>query len=79
MLLGDGRETSGLKSLLARPESATAQNPPTGVVCSAGVEDACDCLVPLIRLPVTAIGTLTLCIHNEAVICTVKVALRVEQ
>ena len=82
MLLGDGRETSGLKSLLARPESATAQNPPTGVVCSAGVQGACCCLVSLIQLPVTAIGTLKvalrsrtvlvdpdLCIYDEAVIC----------
>ena len=35
-----------------------AQNPPTGVVCSAGVVEACCCLVSLIQLPVTAIGTL---------------------
>ena len=44
--------------LVARPESAMAQNPPSGVVCSAGVGDACCCLVSLIQLPVTAIGTL---------------------
>ena len=47
LLPGDGRETSGLKSLLARPEGAMAQNPPSGVVCSAGVVDACCCLVSL--------------------------------
>ena len=51
LLLGGGRETSGLKSLLARPECAMAQNPPSGVVCPAGVEDACSCLVSLIQLP----------------------------
>ena len=42
-----------------------AQNPPTGVVCPAGMEEACCCLVSPILLPVTAIGT-----------CTLKVALR---
>ena len=32
-----------------------AQNPPTGVVCSASMGEACCCLVSLIQLPVTAI------------------------
>ena len=53
-----------LKSLLARPESATAQNHPTGGVCSAGVEDTCCCLVSLIQLPVTAIGTLKVALKS---------------
>ena len=42
-----------------------AQNPPTGVVCSAGVEEACCCLVSLIQLPVTAIGTLKVALRSR--------------
>ena len=44
--------------LRVRPESAMAKDPPTGVVCPAGVVEACCCLVSLIQLPVTAIGTM---------------------
>ena len=32
LLLSDGREDQWTKSVLVRPESATAQNPPSGVV-----------------------------------------------
>ena len=44
-----------------------AQNPPTGVVCSAGVVEACCCLVSLIQFPVTAIGTLKLALKSRTV------------
>ena len=43
------------------------QNPPTGVVCSAGVEEACCCLVSLIQLPVTAIGTVKVALRSRTV------------
>ena len=44
-----------------------AQNLPTGVVCSAGVVEACCCLVSLIQLPVTAIGTLKVALKSRSV------------
>ena len=44
-----------------------AQNPPTGVVCSAGVVEACCCLVSLIKLPVTAIVTLKVALRSGAI------------
>ena len=44
-----------------------AQNPPTGVVCSAGVVEACCCLVSLIQLPATAIGTLKVALRSRTV------------
>ena len=44
-----------------------AQNPPTGAVCSAGVVEACCCLVSLIQLPVTAIGTLKVALKSRTV------------
>ena len=49
-----------------------AQNPPTGVVCSAGAVEACCGLVSLIQLPVTAIGTLKVALKSR----TLKVALK---
>ena len=44
-----------------------AQNPPTGVVCSAGVEEACCCLVSVIHLPVTAIVAQKVALRSGAV------------
>ena len=44
-----------------------AQNPPAGVVCSAGVVEAYCCLVSLIQLPVTAIGTLKVALKSRTV------------
>ena len=43
------------------------QNPPAGVVCSAGVVEACCCLVSLVQLPVTAIGTLKVALKSRTV------------
>ena len=58
-----------------------AQDPPSGVVCSAGVVDIC-CLFSLSNT-ITSYGDRypefchpDLCIYIEAVICTLKVALK---
>ena len=58
-----------------------AQGPPSGVVCSAGVMDIC-CLFSLSNT-ITSYGDrylatviLTSSCYNEAVICTLKVALK---
>ena len=45
----------------------SALHPPIGVVCSAGMEEACCCLVSLIQLPVTAIGTLKVALRSRTV------------
>ena len=51
-----------------------AQDPPSGVVCSAGVVDIC-CLFSLSNT-ITSYGDRDLCIYDEAVICPLRVALK---
>ena len=53
-----------------------AQNPPTGVVCSAGVVEACCCLVSPIQLPVTSIGTLKVALKSRTVDLSESISVR---
>ena len=56
----------GLKSNgTARERNGSGR--PTGVVCSAGMGAACCCLVSLIQLPVTAIGTLKVALRSRTI------------